>query len=244
MPQIHPKAQVIIVAGDVGIAGRGHLRSGFEKIMAALKLVASQALVLFIPGNHEYDRQDWDLAHSEIQSLCFEYSIVFFDHGDMVIDQIRFLGVTLWSDFDLLGVALRDKSMLAAKRYLASTGTTRNSTAFDAEQVRQLGMENRQWLSDRLSIRSALDVVRKTVVLTHFAPSPRSADPRYGLVPGTSSFCNDAQDLLSRADLWVHGHLHHGVDYVQHGCRVFSNPLGYSKKGEQAHFQPCSIIDV
>ncbi len=40
-----------------------------------------------------------------------------------------------------------------------------------------------------------------TVVITHFAPSLRSADPRYGMQPGTASFCNADDDLLRRADL-------------------------------------------
>ena len=244
IPQVNPLTQVLVVVGDVGISGRGHLKTGFEKLCSALSLVPTRPIVLFVPGNHEYDRQDWDLAHAEIQTLCTLFGIIFFDHGDQVIEQVRFVGITLWSDFDLLGSALRDKSMLAAKHYLASTGSTRFGKPFDAEQARQLGTENRQWLSDKLSLRAVSSAVRKTVVLTHFAPSPRSADPRYGLIPSTASFCNDAQDLLPRANLWVHGHLHHSVDYVQHGCRVVSNPLGYAKKGEQAHFQHELVLDV
>jgi hypothetical protein len=45
------------------------------------------------------------------------------------------------------------------------------------------------------------------VVITHFAPSLLSADPRYGLAPGTAGFCNALDDLLPQADLWLHGHL-------------------------------------
>jgi hypothetical protein len=38
----------------------------------------------------------------------------------------------------------------------------------------------------------------RTVVVTHFAPSLRSADPRYGRQPGTASFCNADDDLIPR----------------------------------------------
>ena len=82
--------------------------------------------------------------------------------------------------------------------------------------------------------------------MTHFAPSLRSADPRYGLVPGTAGFCNALDELLPLAQLWLHGHLHAPSDYTvggtdEHGapwqCRVVANPLGYARKGEQDLFQ-------
>ena len=83
-----------------------------------------------------------------------------------------------------------------------------------------------------------------TVVVTHFAPSLRSADPRYGETPGTAGFCNALDALLHQAQLWLHGHLHCPVDYVHNGCRVVANPLGYANKGEQVRFVPCFTLDV
>ena len=31
--------------------------------------------------------------------------------------------------------------------------------------------------------------------------------------------------------LWVHGHTHHAVDYVQDVVRILSNPFGYPSEG-------------
>ena len=92
-----------------------------------------------------------------------------------------------------------------------------------------------------------------TVAVTHFAPSLRSADPRYGVTPGTAGFCNALDELLPHADLWLHGHLHCASDYTATGrhedgrswqCRVLANPLGYARKGEQAGFQPRFCVAV
>jgi hypothetical protein len=80
------------------------------------------------------------------------------------------------------------------------------------------------------------------VVVTHFAPSLQSADPRYGLTPGTAGFCNRLDDLLPKAQLWLHGHLHAPSNYLAGGCRVVANPLGYARKNEQAHFQAAQCI--
>jgi Icc-related predicted phosphoesterase len=247
IPQVHPECDVLILAGDIGISSRGHVEIGLLKIVEAVakaRLIepSSAGRILYVPGNHEYDRQDWDLAHLQIQSLCTQHGITFFDHADELISGVRFVGTTLWSDFDLLGSALRSKAMLSAKRYLSATGSTRHGVPMNAEEVRQVGLENRQWLSDRLTLRHPL--ARKTVVITHFAPSGLSADPRYGLEPSTASFCNDAHDLIPKANLWIHGHLHCPMDYVKSGCRVLSNPLGYAKKGEQVNFKPMSIIQI
>jgi calcineurin-like phosphoesterase family protein len=88
-----------------------------------------------------------------------------------------------------------------------------------------------------------------TVVITHFAPSLRSADPRYGRQPGTASFCNADDDLIPRADLWIHGHLHCRHDYAldrpgRAPARVVCQARGLAKKGEAAGFDPCRLFEV
>ena len=107
-----------------------------------------------------------------------------------------------------------------------------------AQHLREQGLICQQWLRDAL----AQPHNGPTVVVTHFAPSLRSADPRYGLTPGTAGFCNHMDDLFPQVDLWLHGHLHAPSDYVHQGCRVVANPLGYAGKGEHAAFYPRSVI--
>ena len=70
-----------------------------------------------------------------------------------------------------------------------------------------------EWLQAALSTPFA----GTTVAVTHFAPSLRSADLRYGLVPGTAGFCNALDHLLPYAQLWLHGHLHAPSDYTVSG---------------------------
>jgi hypothetical protein len=106
--------------------------------------------------------------------------------------------------------------------------------------VRELGLQSQAWLRNALSTPFG----GTTVVVTHFAPSLRSADPRYGVSPGTAGFCNALDDLLPQAQLWLHGHLHCPVDYTVGDCRVVANPLGYARKNEQLYFKPQSCISV
>jgi hypothetical protein len=106
--------------------------------------------------------------------------------------------------------------------------------------MRQLSLACQDWLKTALCQPHE----GPTVVVTHFAPSLRSHDPRYGLTPGTAGFCNALDPLLPHADLWVHGHLHCPVDYQAGRCRVVANPLGYAHKGEQTHFNPHAVISL
>ena len=126
-----------------------------------------------------------------------------------------------------------------------STGGTRHGEPMLAEAIRAQAHVCQAWLREALAQPYAEG---PTVVVTHFAPSLRSGDPRYGLTPGTAGFCNALDDLLPLADLWLHGHLHCPSDYVDSSgprhCRVVANPLGYAGNGEQEGFRPHCTVSV
>ena len=109
-----------------------------------------------------------------------------------------------------------------------------------AESLRDQALVCQDWL--RTALAQPFD--GPTVAITHFAPSLMSADPRYGLTPGTAGFCNALDDLLPHAQWWLHGHLHAPSDYVHRCCHVVANPLGYARKNEQVSFQPRCLIEI
>jgi hypothetical protein len=134
----------------------------------------------------------------------------------------------------------RHKAYRAANFYLEKMATLRQGRLFDAEAMREEALRCQDWLQAAL----AQPHEGPTVVVTHFAPSLRSADPRYGLTPGTAGFCNAIDPWLAHADLWLHGHLHCPHDYRVGRCRVVANPLGYAEKNEQTAFLPQGCVVV
>ena len=173
------------------------------------------------------------------------------------IGDVRFVGTTLWSDFDAVAaeesdltrqLQQRDKAFRAANFYLRKNTTLLDGQPMLAEAMRELALRCQAWLRSAL----AEPFAGRTVVVTHFAPSLLSADPRYGLTPGTAGFCNGLDELLRHAQLWLHGHLHCPVDYLKRGqhegqawkCRVAGNPRGYFSKGEQTTFVEQFVIDL
>lgn len=239
-------ADVLVLAGDIGSYQPGHQMADEDFGLRQFSpLLGWPTPVIFVPGNHEYDMQDFDAAHARLRETCERLGMIWLEREtyispwtDRMGRRQRFVGTTLWSDFAALDAP--EKAFRAANYYLKKTGTTRLGEPFLAERLREQGLQCQEWLQAELS--KPFD--GGTIVVTHFAPSLKSADPRYGLTPGTAGFCNALDRLLPQAQLWMHGHLHAPSDYVASGCRVVANPLGYARKNEQAHFQPATCIEV
>jgi hypothetical protein len=249
-----PGADVLVLAGDVGSYQPGSQLADADFGLTRFSAAAGWPTpVIFVPGNHEYDGMDFDVAHARLQDTCARLGLHWLERDTLVLGGVRFVGTTLWTDFDALcptdptsanALALqlkaRDKAFRAANFYLRKTLTQRAGQPWLAEGVRQQALVCQQWLREAL----AIPFDGPTVAVTHFAPSLMSADPRYGMVPGTAGFCNALDDLLPQARLWLHGHLHAPSDYMHRGCHVVANPLGYARKNEQVAFQPQMVIEI
>lgn len=256
VPEFAPGADVLILAGDIGsyqegsmLVTQGDQDFGLARFSPRADLAAWPVPVFFVPGNHEYDGMPFEEAHARLQETCERLQITWLHRRVKVMNGVRLIGCTLWSDFEALvpqqgpltqQLKAREKAERAADFYLRKTGTTLDGKPFLSDAVRAQAQADQAWLTQALS--EPFEGV--TVVVTHFAPSLKSADPRYGLTPGTAGFCNALDHLLPKANLWLHGHLHCAHDYVHAGCRVVANPLGYARKNEQLAFEARKIWRV
>ncbi|MEP6792271.1 MAG: metallophosphoesterase [Ramlibacter sp.] len=242
-----PGADLLILAGDVGSYQRGSRLADSDFGLGRFSpLHGWPCPVLFVPGNHEYDLLDFDECHARLRETCERLRITWLEREVLTFGKVRFVGTTLWSDFDALALQPgqpeptpgqllkgREKAFRAANYYLGKAAAMRHGELMLAEGWRAQALVCQQWLREAL----AAPFEGTTVAVTHFAPSLRSADPRYGLTPGTAGFCNSLDELFPLAQWWLHGHLHCRQDYVAQGCRVVANTLGYATKGEQEDFQ-------
>ncbi|MDB5872643.1 MAG: hypothetical protein JWQ07_2085 [Ramlibacter sp.] len=252
-PRPAPQAQMLVLAGDIGSYQTGSQLAGDDFGLERFSPKRGWPVpVLYVPGNHEYDNLDFDAAHERLRETCERLGITWLEREVLAVDGVRFVGTTLWADFDALiddsdriagqtrVLKKREKAFRAANYYLQKTGTTRRGEPMLAPLWREQALECEQWL--RRALATPFDGT--TVVVTHFAPSLRSADPRYGLTPGTAGFCNSLDDLLPLAQWWLHGHLHCQQDYPAGGCRIVANTLGYAARGEQEGFREQLVVDV
>ena len=240
-PEPAPDAELLVLAGDI------------DSSWAGLEFFRDWPVpVLFVAGNHEFDEREITQTWPALRARCSQLGIRLLECESVVLTdaagkRIRFVATTRWCDFDLFGAAQRERAMRAASYFMKIMRATRHGAPLDAAAVREEALICGAWLRDEL--RRPKGPWDSTVVITHFAPSLRSADPRYGGQPGTASFCNADDALLPLADLWIHGHLHCQHDYrVDHPggttTRVVCNSRGHARKGEAEGHQPQLVLEI
>ena len=239
-PEPNPAAELLVLGGDID--------SSWE---ALARFRGWPVPVLMVAGNHEFDGRDVDEAWPALRARCDALGIDLLERECRVLqgadgERIRFVATVRWCDFDLFGEPGRATAMRAAGYYMRIMRSVRRGVAFDPEGVREEALACRDWLAAEL--RSPRGDWERSVALTHFAPSLRSADPRYGAQPGTASFCNADDALLPLVSTWIHGHLHCRHDYlVEHErgrTRVVCNARGHGRKGEAEGHDPLRVYDV
>ena len=242
-PAPAPGAELLVLAGDIDATWGGLTRFARWPVP-----------VLFVAGNHEFDGREWRQAWPALLEHCAALGIEMLEQRSVLRTDdrgrtIRFAATARWSDFDLFGPAGRDSAMRAAAYFMRLMAATRDGKPFDAQAVRDEALACRAWLERALGVDALQQPCDATVVVTHFAPSQRSADPRYGAQAGSASFCNADDDLIPCADLWLHGHLHCRHDYLvpragRKSTRVVCNARGLVDKGEHEGFDPLRVIEV
>lgn len=239
-PQPAPGAELLVLAGDV------------DSTWAGMELFRGWPVpVIFVAGNHEFDNREMTTTWPLLRATCADLGFTMLERESTVRTgadgrRIRFVATTRWCDFNLFGDAQRERVLKAAGYFMKVQSSTIEGLPFDAAAVRVEALACRAWLEAELS--KPQDDWDTTVVITHFGPSFMSADPRYGAQPGTASFCNADDDLLPKADLWIHGHLHCRHDYrvrsQGHETRVVCNPRGHGKRGETDGYDGQLTVEV
>lgn len=236
-----PQCDLIIIAGDLNAAPDLHLTVQFL-------IRRYEKPIIYVPGNHEFYQNKWLIDDRErslesdrqtmktIEALSLEWPQRFYclDQDEVIIDNIRFVGASLWVDFQM---NLAEKSdlayrMLEARHMLNDFRAIymRNRKRFTPENMLELHRFDATYIREKL----AEPFDGRTVVLTHHMPHPDCTPSVYAGLGTTYLFACGAEafgDILfsERApDLWICGHTHHAFDIQIGGSRIVCNPYGYA----------------
>src|SRR5688572_2867209 len=86
-------ADVLILAGDINLGPAG---------LNEYAGLARRKRILYVAGNHEYYRHTFPGLNEVLSDVALESGIAFLDNRAVEIDGVRFLGCTLWTDFEVL----------------------------------------------------------------------------------------------------------------------------------------------
>lgn len=232
------KPDVVILAGDID--------KGQSSVKWAAEVFAGLP-VLYIAGNHEFYGFAIDRVPDAIKQACDETKNVHFMNQDEFIFQgVRFLGATMWTDFELFGNAKKMQAMDECRRsmndYHLIHVAKDDYRKLDPADTARLNFVQTDWLRRELT-HSA----HKTVVISHHAPGMYSVPDAYKADIVSAAYASDLEELAVRADLWIHGHTHTSMDYQIEKCRVVCNPCGYVRRSggnENANFNPNFIVEI
>lgn len=241
-------ADVIVLAGDIGVGVRG------PQWVAQL-LERTQAKILVLPGNHEFYGLDIDATRATMRSFCAaptgwtgdagQQRLFFLDNDQAIIDGVRFLGSTLWTDFMLFGHDRRPDCMRDAARGLNDFRLIKKlGHTFTPADSLDLREEAVRWLDMKLTLEP---FDGPTVVITHHCPSWNSVAERYREDTLSACFASKLDHLMGFSQLWIHGHTHESFDYKLAGTRVICNPRGYPNRGggyENREFRQDLVVDI
>jgi predicted phosphodiesterase len=223
------EADLVVLAGDID--------NGAAGIEWAKRVFRSP--VLYLAGNHEYYDGEFEDVQRAMTGAARDSTVALLDCSERVVQDMRFLGCTLWTDYSLAPGPGRVAAIEDARRhnpdYLAIRYGERPMAPEDAITLHRA---HRAWLEARL----AEPFPGETVVITHFAPHPGSIAPAYSGHPANPGFIVDLEPLMGRAALWIHGHTHTFFDYSVRGTRIVCNPRGYP--GEPTGFRPDLAVEV
>ena len=258
-PEALDAADVIVLAGDI--------YPGINGITWARKTFGDKPVV-YVAGNHEFYGRHWDKLLGQMRETAVSENVHFLENDSVEIKGVRFLGATLWTDFEFFAKSRRSQCMREAETFLADYSAIKAETIQPARLASILGNQtgkldpvrwssklkaahtlerhqaSRAWLEAELPKGEQ----KKTVVVTHHYPHKRSTAPRFSQDLVTAAFGTEMPiELVRQAKLWIHGHTHDSFNYrigdsVQ-AVRVICNPRGYPLGWHDTAFENAAFDD-
>jgi 3',5'-cyclic AMP phosphodiesterase CpdA len=240
-------ADVLILSGDILIAQDLHNNPKDRVDSAAMSdsLGSRQAMarrfrdflyicskefseVIYVAGNHEFYNGSWpkNLEHIKEETDKFP-NITFLELGNKIIDDVVFVGATLWTDMnkgDPLTISMVQQSMNDFRIVRNSDHNYRRFHPTDAAIQHKKTVAYFKKVIDEHSDK-------KIVVVGHHAPSRKSIKPRYqNDYHINGAYSTDLEQFIldnPTIVLWTHGHTHDDFDYQIGSTRIVCNPRGY-----------------
>ncbi|MBG6082432.1 metallophosphoesterase [Rubrivivax gelatinosus] len=214
--------------------------------------------VVMVAGNHEFYGRELSGELQRMREMARGSNVHLLDRDEFVLGGVRFLGCTLWTDFQLpvqqpSGALVGDqvRSLVAANQQLndfvhvrLADGPPGKQRLLRAQDTLEMHQADREWLH-----RAFTDSFEgPTVVVTHHAPTAGSVLPEYQGDELAPAFVSELpEEFFEVPLLWVHGHTHSSADYFRGPCRILSNPRGYPRQDgscENRSFERARIVEV
>ncbi len=222
-------SDIILLAGDIGSAGHG---------IAVANAIFPDKPVCIVAGNHEFYGLTYDDAIEEMTQTAAKFpNVNFLNRSVFYHDNLRIIGATLWTDFDLFGTQPHSMILNSTRNYKKIGFTTpypdfysiyNDTDCISAAEMLAWHQRDKEWIMQEID--KPFDGL--TVMMTHHAPVSFTIHPRFEGNSMNPCFSNRFENLLLQKNLStvVWGHTHFNVDRTINDVRFISNQVGYMTK--------------
>ncbi len=218
LPYVDNQITVCVLAGDIG-----ELNSpGYPELLIDARSKYNH--VLLVAGNHEMRGHDITEMHRYLDKLCKETGCVYLNKSSIVIDDIEFVGATLW-------VHVNDDMIIEASDHFLRefNSTTIDHRILNVSELNKMNHDDIEYISSRI------DNSLNTIIITHYPPSRFMCSISN---KKTQFYCNDLDVLAAKTLAWFSGHIHFSCSHLN----MYSNSLGHS--GQCTMFNEDFELDV
>jgi len=235
------QADVLLLAGDIMLASdlNGTYKSErFKEFLTNCKREYKD--VIYIMGNHEHYNGDFATSHELLREACDINSIDFLDKEVATINNVTFIGGTLWTDMNKEDPKTMNQISYLMNDFRIIQNSNKTTSFKDTKgnfQQRYSKFSPEDCVEDHKAFLKVIDdtitgnPTGTFVVVGHHAPSKKSTKPGYekDLIVGGAYSSDLDEFILSHPQIkvWVHGHTHDKFDYMIGSTRIVSNARGY-----------------
>lgn len=222
-PEIHPN-------DPVNIPNLIYRQEVAQRFRDFLKRVSFQfPHVVYVAGNHEFYHGKWEQTLTILRNECSKFTNIYFlENESKVIDNVTFIGGTLWTDcnkYDPLTMfnlpnLMNDFKIIRVEKY--------GYRKLKCDDIINRHTKMKQFIRDTIKENPNGEFI----VVGHHAPSHKSIHPRYirdrEMNGGYSSDMDEFILEHPQIKLWTLGHMHDPHSYYVGDTFVACNPRGYA----------------
>jgi len=236
VPRLAHGAALVLVAGDTC--------QGLVRAIEILRRAFPETEIAMVAGNHEYYSRCLPDELEAGRARAEELGVHLLERDTVIIGNLRIIGATTWTDYELFGAALRIPAMRTAADVMQDHKSIKWRKTpwqrFRPEEARALHLQSRAYIEAELAKLHQ----GPSLVLTHHAATIEAIAPQFQRSLVSAAYASELLPIVDRYQprWWVSGHTHMSMNLQRGFTRLVSNPYGYA--GENQFYDPLLTIEV
>ena len=233
----YDKEDILILNGDIAHSQLTFITDENHNPNPWLKNLSERFKhVIIVFGNHDYWGCDIETAILNAKCLISELgNVSILDNDVLIIDDMKFVGPTLWTDLSKTGLYRADQVM---NDYVYISHDNSSTLCLRPEYIQTLHTHAIEFLKEN-AVRDYPE--QKLIVITHHSPTNASTfRGKY-----RNLYVTPIEDILKNADVVCFGHTHEYLKTRINNTLYYSNARGYVGGYRQnQHFDEMGMIEI